>query len=408
MSDLLITLLGRVPNTDSGYRTTVYEFDDGFKTESVAFFGWSLQQRLKSKRVVILGTSGSMWDHLFELDIDFGGAYEQERLELADLVEQQSVTQAYLNKIQHLLSAKLDYQIELKIIPYCKNEIEQIELLQIMANEVKDDETVHLDITHGFRHLPMLSLLAALYLQQIRHASIEGIWYGSFDTETGSASVINLTGLLRISEGIQALSKFNQDGNYGSFIPMLGSSGLDQTICTNLREAAYYENVLNVGEATGKLRKVLPSLEGKATLSPETQLLLPIIKERLNWVAENKQFEKQIKLAQRSLEQRDYLRATLYAYEAVLTRLCQQTGADVSKFDSREEARKGYEQKIYQQQSQESKDYKLLKNLRNNIAHGSRGNKGDVQKALLNENILQEKLSYLINEIKAHNLPVEK
>ncbi len=46
--------------------------------------------------------------------------------------------------------------------------MEQIELLRIIADEVKDNDMVHLDITHGFRHLPMLSLLAALYIQQIR------------------------------------------------------------------------------------------------------------------------------------------------------------------------------------------------------------------------------------------------
>ncbi len=93
MSDLLITFLGRVPNTSTGYRTTTYEFDDGSITNPVAFFGWSLQQRIKARRVMILGTSGSMWDHLFELDIDFGKDNENERLELAEAVETQSVTQ---------------------------------------------------------------------------------------------------------------------------------------------------------------------------------------------------------------------------------------------------------------------------------------------------------------------------
>jgi CRISPR-associated DxTHG motif protein len=41
-------------------------------------------------------------------------------------------------------------------------------LLTLMAETVQPWDTVHLDVTHGFRHLPMLALLAALYLQYAR------------------------------------------------------------------------------------------------------------------------------------------------------------------------------------------------------------------------------------------------
>ena len=76
---VLISFLGRVPKGGNGYRTTTYSFD-GAPDEPTAFIGWSLRRRLTPDRLVILGTAGSMWDHLFEKDIDLGTSAEDERL----------------------------------------------------------------------------------------------------------------------------------------------------------------------------------------------------------------------------------------------------------------------------------------------------------------------------------------
>ena len=65
---VLISFLGRVPKGISGYRPTCYSFK-GAPDEPTAFIGWSLHRRLTPDRLVILGTAGSMWDHLFEKDI---------------------------------------------------------------------------------------------------------------------------------------------------------------------------------------------------------------------------------------------------------------------------------------------------------------------------------------------------
>ena len=68
----LLTFFGRVPNSGRGYRATRYDFGDGLADEPVAFFGWPLQRRVRADRLVVLGTAGSMWDHLFEEGIASG------------------------------------------------------------------------------------------------------------------------------------------------------------------------------------------------------------------------------------------------------------------------------------------------------------------------------------------------
>ena len=91
MSQTLISFLGRVPKTENGYRPTTYTFNSE-PDEPTAFIGWTLHRRLKPDRLVILGTTGSMWDHLFEKDFVLGEEAENERLLLQEATEKKEVT----------------------------------------------------------------------------------------------------------------------------------------------------------------------------------------------------------------------------------------------------------------------------------------------------------------------------
>ena len=189
MPHTLITFLGRTPRGEQGYRTTCYDFGDGADCEPVAFFGWALQRRLRPNRLVVLGTPGSMWDHLFEGDIALGDAAEEDRLALVGEAERQAVTQERLDRLAPVLADRLGCEVRLRLISYCHTSREQEGLLRDLAEEVGQGDRVDLDITHGFRHLPMLTLLSALHLRKVRSAKIAHIWYGAYDPDTGRAPV---------------------------------------------------------------------------------------------------------------------------------------------------------------------------------------------------------------------------
>lgn len=120
-------------------------------------------------------------------------------------------------------------------------------------------------------------------------------------------------------------------------------------------------------------------------------------------MGESRPFEKRLALAIHALERRDYLRATPYAYKAVVTRICQIQGAWVESFDERENAREAYEKQS--RGLPEYRDYKLLKHLRNEVAHGTRGSTAEVQKALLKEPGMRELLKRLLGAIQQGELP---
>lgn len=399
----LITFLGRVPRDDHGYRKTRYDFGDGQSADEFAFFGWALQRQIKPQNIVILGTIGSMWDHLFEGDFNLGAAAEHQREALMGAVDAQSVTQHQLDELAPALAAHLNCRVRLGIVPYAYDGV-AADLLVQMAADVFETDIVHLDVTHGLRHLPMLALLSALYIRITKRATIAGIWYGAYDCDTGRGQAHNLAGIMRIADSLQALSSFDKDGDYGVFMPLLEQSGASPQVVEALKKASYYENLLNVGQATGQLRRALRALETEAPgLAPDVAPLLPTIQRRLQWVDEDRQFEKQLALATHALERRDYLRATLYAYEAVITRICQIQGAKIESFEERDGARK-----VYEKQSEglpEYQDYKLLKHLRNEVAHGTRGSTAEVQRALLNESVMRELLNRLLDAIRQGRLP---
>ncbi len=385
MTTTLLTFLGRVPKSEKGrYRQTSYQFDDG-STEPLAFFGWALQQRLKPDRLVIMGTAGSMWDHLFEGDLAFGEAEEEARLDLGETTENKSVTAECLNPLAPLLAERLGCEVRLELIPYCRNQQEQVDLLAVMARQVESQAQVHIDVTHGFRHLPMLALLAAFYLRSVRQAEIQGIWYGAYDPDTGAAPVHNLVGLLRIADWLQALHTYDKDGDYGAFAPLLGSAG------ELLQRAAFFERSSNPVKA----QKTLTSWSGREDRFPQqdpaAELFRDQLDRRVRWYrgADRAAWEKS--LAWQYLGQGDYVRAAIYGLEAVITREVIRRDGNPSDYERRDGVR---------EELKHSQDgFKTLNNLRNALAHGVRPFNTQIEKAMATETDLRNTLKSLLTQL---------
>lgn len=376
---VLLTFLGRVPK--QAYRTTVYTFPDGTRSEPVAFFGWCLQKHLQAKRLVILGTAGSMWDHLFEQDLQLGEAKEAERLRLLEAVEAKAVDyQQHLLPLKPLLESAFGCQVDLKLIPYSWDQAEQIELLRILASCVRCRDTVHLDVTHGFRHLPMLALVAALYLRRIKGAQIAGIWYAAFDPDTGQAPVLELSGLLHLAEWLQALATYDQSGDYSVFAALLGEAG------KALEKASFFERTTNPVKA----RQALSGWQAQPEGDPAYDLFQEELCRRLKWWKQKDRARWEATLARHYLAHGDYLRAAIYGLEAVISHQVAQTGGNLNVFEAREQARQGLQDQAF---------FSRLNRLRNAMAHGVLASDPETLKALASKDQLTETLQMLFDHL---------
>lgn len=396
-SHILITFLGRVPKTEHGYRTTRYDFGDGSVEPPSAFFGWSLARRLRPDRLVILGTAGSMWDHLFADESAFA-AGDGTALELVDAVDRKAVSAGLLDPLAPLLSARLGCEVGLELIPYARDSDEQVEVLRIMAGQVGAGDRVDLDVTHGFRHLPMLAVLAALHLRSVRGAEIGGIWYGAFDPDTGAAPVHDLAGLLHIADWLAALHTYDKDGDYGVFARLLeGASG---PAAEALRQAAFHEQTNNVGQARGALRRFRQEFAA-AGFDPLLHLFAGELEQRTAWVDNSTLTDRQYELAMHFLEHGDYLRAAILGFESLITRLVQDCDErlDPGNHADRDRIKREWDagmRGLGRDRTATQQAYLDLREFRNALAHGNRSHFGPIQEAMSSEPKLRRALGAAI------------
>lgn len=378
MSHKLVTLLGKA---SSNYRQATYEFEDSSRRTS-RFFGLELCKHVSPDELVILGTTGSMWDNLL-LETELSGypELEEELLSLGEAAQNDAVTQNALDQLATHLKSVLGIPCVLKLIPYGRTQQEQTETLEILVNCFSPNDTATLDVTHGLRHLPMLIQQSALVLRSLKDVTISGIHYGALDlTAQNITPVMRLDGLLELDRWNQALAIYDESGDYGSFVPLLEKSGFSKNALDSLRDAAFYEQTNSVQKAHVKLKNFLTLLKKEESIcSPHAALFLPALKERFSWVEKNQPHQRQSAVAWQALENDHLLRATLYGFEAFITKLAEQEFGGLERHDVRSQAKDDYED-LKPAESWEA--YLMLRGIRNHLAHSSSQSHPSVKKAV--------------------------
>ena len=123
---------------------------------------------------------------------------------------------AYENNIHEYLSDDL-----LKIVDISDGKtIEEIwKLFDGVADagsklDEKEEVNVYLDITNGFRHLPLVLYNSLSYLESLNKVKIQGIYYGALEAKTDNViPVFDLTNLSKIMRGSFAVKQFEESGN---------------------------------------------------------------------------------------------------------------------------------------------------------------------------------------------------
>lgn len=379
MPGTLISFLGKGQAPQTGYRTARYRFDADFMRE-VPFFGMALAEYLAPSRLMLIGTAGSMWDVFFDRQI---GSSDEALLALMEAVEQQRVTEAMLEEHAGQLTGQLGCTVECLVIPFAKDESEQAALLGRLAGKLAQDEPVTLDVTHAFRHLPMLALVAARYLARVRKVKVENIYYGALTMEdrSGETPVLRLGGLLQMLDWVDALASYDKDGDYGIFAGLLAQDGMEPARAGLLNKAAFYERTGNPIKARETLSGVFGGVEThQGALGG---LFRDELGRRIGWFREQGRDRWELSLAEAYLERRDFLRAATYLQEAWITRAAMRKKEDDNDWQTREDARN---------EGKKDETFKALSRLRNAMAHGVRSSDREIRAVLQDEDQLCGKL----------------
>lgn len=397
MPHTLISLLGGSSQPDSSkrYRSTCYDFGNG-PGRSYRYFGLALAEHIKTDRLIVLGTTGSMWDVLLE-SMGLEEQNEEFWSKLIDSASENRTTQQQLDKLSSIVSGQLPYQATLRLIPYGRDLREQEQILTCMADDLEEGAQVSLDVTHGLRHLPMLMQMSALYLREIRQVKISGVYYGSLDmSKNGITPVMRLEGWLELADWAMALHNFDRDGDYGVFVPLFRRENVHRQ-ADLLSEAVFYERTFRVGQARGKLRKFLKALDD-IQLECTSRLFQPMLRERIDWCEQDNLYQRQQQLAHNYLKNDDFLRCVIFAFEGFITRLCQQENVkNIDDYNKRQEIKERYEQNGMRDKAYYP--YKELRDIRNRLAHGDREVKGEIRSVMSSPDKLREKLEEIMRAL---------
>lgn len=355
---ILVTTLGKGRRDENGYREATYRFADGETSVKTPFFGLALMEYLAHQdagldKVVVLGTTGSIWDAWWQVAEDLLDTRADLFHRLGDMVDNVERNEDLLIELAGTLTEKFGKTFECKFIPSGTTEAEQMEILQIINGVGEKGDTVYLDVTHGFRHLPMLEMMSVFLMKA--NFDIGGIFYGAFENtdENGNTPAVSLTGMLHLQEWIEAMAVFRETGNV---IP-LARIGTMQPFREYLERYQFYSQMNNVAQARSTARSILLQLK---ELPPEGMLFASQLADIFSWAEDQRYARRQFRQANAAYESGDYLRMTIMLMEGVIS-------AKAGRGNERNaEVRRQTQENL---NATHEEQWHILRKLRNSFAH---------------------------------------
>jgi len=91
---------------------------------------------------------------------------------------------------------------------------------------LSEGDRVIFDITHSFRSVPIVALLAVSYFRVVRNITIEGLLYGAFEAkENNIAPTFDLLPVVRLFDWLTATDQFLKTGNGQDLAALLQEAG---------------------------------------------------------------------------------------------------------------------------------------------------------------------------------------
>jgi CRISPR-associated Csx2 family protein len=108
-------------------------------------------------------------------------------------------------------------------IPDGKNEDEMWTIFQTLFDHLSDEDELYFDLTHSFRHLPMLVLVLTNYAKFLKKVKIKYISYGNYealDKDTNKAPIVDLLPLSLLQDWTFAAGQYLDSGNVDKLITL--------------------------------------------------------------------------------------------------------------------------------------------------------------------------------------------
>ncbi len=292
----LVSMIGRGirPRGDQPgagqYLRATYDFagynPPGGRLET-SLFGTALLRYLRHtaglsvRRWIVLGTRTSCWSEMIH------AATDERQDEIADdylrIAEAQEraggVTDEELTRWRDCLATVIDRAVELHlvIVPDAFNKEGQFTMLDALFGCLQSGESVAFDITHGYRHLPVIAGYALMLMRQTHAVPSVSFHYGAFEARTpdGVTPVVRLDLCEDLMRATESMAIFRASGNY---VPLAGELGeLDQ----DARRLWFLEATHQVTHVRRPMQQFVKTLETDPARDPLWRALAAVLREEL-------------------------------------------------------------------------------------------------------------------------------
>ena len=297
------------------------------------FITSALEEHFKIDKTIYIGTTGSMWNKLYEHYYN-GEIIKEEDKNYRDLLLNITKTATKYSKIEEFPIDKFNEDFcnraegiitkygmnTQEIYEIFNNIIKTINLLIKNLNDKKHE--IYLDITHSFRSNAMWMFLVINYLTDVLSENvkieIKMISYGMFEArENGITPIVNLKSFYDLMKWIKGANAFKQYGNTYEFLDMIEDDRLRNTL-EEFSNSMNMNYIWNIKENIGKINKIEETIK---TLDGPAELLLPDILERFaeNFGKRQETFEMLLSLAEWHYNQKRYSMSFVNIIEAIYT-----------------------------------------------------------------------------------------
>lgn len=391
MPRTLISFLGRFQRPEGGgYERVVYRFGPAGPDVESEFFGWAAWQHLARledppTQWVILGTPTSHWDCLYTL---VSGGLPDGLAEWSDRAAQDiaagGIAQETLDGFSPFASHLGVPTLRLRIMPM-ESDAAFVALHQVLD----EDARVILDITHAFRALPALALLALGGLRWVKGVRIDDVLYGNLEGSPRGhvKDVVSLQGAARVAELAPSLARIALVDDFEEAETVCNELGIGTVQeRLELRRQSILSAMLYPQEAVAQAGRLWQSL-GNWPAAGGT--MASVIGDWIRRATETAgggrggiAIERRLVLqAEKFLARRDYLRCMLQLNEANRIILARQLGM------AQDESFKRLLPRLEREgpHADVQRDLKVLNRLRNHTAHGAGGGVGRTAVQLVRE-----------------------
>jgi CRISPR-associated DxTHG motif protein len=105
------------------------------------------------------------------------------------------------------------YTLDYIDIPLGTEEKEIWQIFERLVESVPPNSEIIFDITHAFRSIPVIVLLAAAFLEKAQNVQIKGVYYGQYDRDKPSAPIVDLTPAIKLLDWLTATETFLNTGS---------------------------------------------------------------------------------------------------------------------------------------------------------------------------------------------------